>query len=57
LPELGYYVLARNQLPAPTNQENQELHGLLLELYPATPEAKLVTTQVKLDIAQLRTRL
>jgi len=53
MPELGHNILARNQLPAPANEENQELHRFFLELYPAPPKAKLVAAEVELDIAQL----
>jgi hypothetical protein len=50
MPELVHDVLARNQLLAPANQEDQQLHGLLLKLHPVPGAAQLVTSEIELNV-------
>src|SRR5580700_2791432 len=57
VPKFGRYIPPHHQLLAPLDQEDQEFHGLFLELHPPAKTAKLIAAEVKLDIIQSRTRL
>ena len=53
MPKRGHDFFARNQLLSPADEKNQQLHGFLFKLDRATGTAKLVATEVELDIVSL----
>jgi hypothetical protein len=57
VPKYGHDNLPRHQLLAPLDQEDQEFHGLFLELHLPAKAAEFIAAEVKLDIVESRTRL
>ena len=49
-PEFSHDVLAGNELIAPANEKNQQLHGLLLERNAPPEAAELVAPQVQFHL-------
>src|SRR5438270_9634637 len=50
-PQLSDDLLARNELPAPSRQEDQQLHRFFLELDSTAGTPQFVTTEIQFNLA------